>query len=76
MATTRATMIAIENLINFSIDEIMTKDNVNTMMINIFTDEEIVMGLMSNPLLIIKIEMGGEILGSQVGKDVTIPRII
>jgi len=70
-----ATMRGIEHLLSFSMGETMTNEIVDTMMTKIIT-KEVARGLMSNTLSIIRSDIGGEFLGSQIGQDVAIPRII
>lgn len=74
--TTSATMVDIKHLLSFSMGETKTKDNINAPTIKIVTDEVVARGLKSNRLLIITSEVGGEFLGLQIGKYVTIPRVI
>ena len=51
-------MTSIGHCLGFSMGETMTNDSVNTMMIKIIIDEELVMVLILNPILSIMIEMG------------------
>jgi len=50
VTTTSTTMVGIEHFLNFIMGETMMNDNVDTVTINIITDEEVARGLMSNKL--------------------------
>ena len=76
VATTSAAMAGIEDLLSFSMCEAMKKDSINTMMIEIVTDKKVAGGLVSNTSLSITIKVEGELLGSQVSEDISIPRIV
>lgn len=56
--------------------EKMTEDRIHTVMIEVFTDEEVVRGLVSNPSLIITENMWSELLGSQICDNIYVLRII
>ena len=76
MATASAAMAGIEDLFSFSVRETTTKDNIYTTTIEVVTDKKVVGGLVSDTSSSGTIKVKGEILGSQVSKDVTVPRVI
>lgn len=76
MTTTRVTVTCIKHLLKFNMSGTMTKDNVDTAMIKIVTNEEIARGLMLNMSLIIMSNMGDDFLGLKIGEDISLPKII
>ena len=61
-----------KDLLSFSMSETMTEDNIDTVMIEIITDEEVATGMISYTSSIVTVEMGGKILGSQICRDFSI----
>jgi len=56
--------------------ETMMKDRIHTITIKIIIDEKVARGLVLNSSSIIMSKMGGELLGSQICENISVPRII
>ena len=76
VATTSAAMTGIEDLLGFSVCEATLKDNIYSTTTKVIADKKVARGLVLDTLSSITIKMKGEILGSQLSKDVTVPRVV
>ena len=76
VATASAAMAGIKDLFSFSVCEATTKDGVNPTTIEVVADKEVSGGLVSDASASLTIKVKGEILGSQVSKNVAIPWVV
>lgn len=76
VAATSAAMTGIDHFLSFSVCEVTTKESIYSATIKVVTDQKVARGLVSDTSSSITIKMKGKILGSQVMKDVTVPRIV
>ena len=76
VTTASATMAGIKDLFIFSVCETTMKDSINPAMIEVIADKEVSGSLVSDTSASLTIKVEGEILGSQVGKNISIPRVV
>ena len=73
---TSTAMTGIEDLFYFSVCETTTKDSINPVTIEVIADKEVLGSLVSDTSASLMIKVEGELLGSQVSKNIAIPREI
>ena len=76
VATASSAMAGIKDLFSFSVCEATTKDGVNPTTIEVVADKEVSGGLVSDASVSLTIKVKGELLGSQVSKNVAIPWVV
>ena len=76
VATTSAAMAGIKDLFSFSVCEATTKDRIDPATIKVVTDKKVSGGLVSDKATSLTVKMEGELLGSQISKNIAIPQVI
>ena len=76
VATASAAMAGIKDLFSFSVCDTTTKDSINPATVEVIADKEVSGSLVSDTSASLRIDVEGEILGSQVSKNIAIPRVI
>ena len=76
VATASSAMAGIKDLFSFSMCETTTKDSINPATIEVVTDKEASGSLVSDTSASLTIKVEGELLGSQVRKNVAIPWVV
>ena len=73
VATASAAMAGIKDMFSFSVCETTTKDSIDPATIEVVTDKEVSGSLVSDTSASLTIKVEGELLGSQVSKNIAIP---
>ena len=76
VATASAAMAGIKDLFSFSVCEATTKDRINPATIEVVTNKKVSGGLVSDTSTSLTVKVEGELLGSQISKNIAIPRVI